>query len=123
MPLISYLLCDRGRKLTAPPTVLHHTHITVANAGMRPEYDNTISDSNFSKGVAQCYTHSLTSTSPGPGSGVSSISTFVEIVPGLSYTTALYCLGISNVWVSAAAIVAVCVDVLLVNWYFRFWNI
>jgi hypothetical protein len=123
MPLISSLGCDRGRKLTAPPTVLHHTHITVANSGMRPEYDKTISDINFCKGFSQRNTHSLTSTSPAPGSGVSNISTFVEIVPGLSYTTALYCLGISNVWVSAAAIVAVGVEGLLFNWCFPFGNI
>lgn len=40
--------------------------------------------------------HILISTSPGPGSGVSNVVILVEMEPGLSYTTALYCLGISG---------------------------
>ena len=54
-----------------------------------------------------CQTDNRTRTSPGPGSGVSSSSILVEMVPGLSYTIALYFLGMSNVFsVAAAAIVA-----------------
>jgi len=44
-----------------------------------------------------------TSTSPAPGSGVSSSSSFVEMVPGLSYTIALYLLGTTNVFSVATA--------------------
>jgi len=53
-------------------------------------------------------TRRRTRTSPGPGSVVSSFSILVEIVPGLSYTTALYFLGMSNVFcVTAAAMFAI----------------
>ena len=38
----------------------------------------------------------LIRTSPGPGSGVSRLSTLTEIWPGTSYTAALYCFGIST---------------------------
>ena len=41
-------------------------------------------------------THSLINTSPAPGSGVSNVSFFVEMEPGLSYTIASYCFGIST---------------------------
>jgi hypothetical protein len=61
-------------------------------------------------------THKRTSTSPGPGSGVSSSTILVEIVPGLSYTIALYFLGMSKVFcVAAAAIFAIDIDVLFLK--------
>lgn len=57
-------------------------------------------------------THKRTSTSPAAGSGVSSSSNLVEIVPGLSYTIALYLFGISNdCSVAAAAMFAVVTQV------------
>ena len=40
--------------------------------------------------------YKLINTSPAPGSGISNSSIFVLIEPGLSYTTALYFLGMST---------------------------
>lgn len=52
---------------------------------------------------AQRTTYSRTSTSPAAGSGVSCSSILVEMVPGLSYTTALNFFGISNTFSVAVA--------------------
>jgi hypothetical protein len=46
--------------------------------------------------VKEMRTYRLIKTSPGPGSGISSSSIFVEMEPGLSYTAALYFFGIST---------------------------
>lgn len=48
------------------------------------------------KGEEKGETYRLIKTSPGPGSGISSSSIFVEIVPGLSYTMALYFFGMAS---------------------------
>lgn len=48
------------------------------------------------------WSYRLIKTSPGPGSGISSSSIFVEMEPGLSYTAALYFFGRSTEPIFAA---------------------